>query len=212
MKFDETNRLNQSDQSNQKRSMPFDVYFGEMYLTEEQIENRIEAARELEDLMLFIFALIAAMLDSESVDKDYIAVTITDRYRAILAAYMGIDEYLDRYISEFSNTFIKTTFERIGESWYLSADRATFIAENESNNVFSHDEYEQAVREGKAKKEWVTMRDGKVRHTHKEVDGRTIPIGELFAVGDSLMGFPRDTEYAASAKEVISCRCSIKYL
>lgn len=205
MKFDELNTLKGN------RSMPYDKYFGEMELTDEQIEDRIKTAEEIGDLMIFLFALIITMLESDSLDRDYIVLTATEGYMGIIRAYMGIDKYLDDYIREFSTTFLSTTLDNINDAWYFSRDRAMFIAENESNNVFSHNEYEQAVKEGKTKKEWITMRDARVRHTHAVVDGRIIGMTEQFVVGDSLMDFPRDTAYSPSAKEVIACRCSIKY-
>lgn len=193
------------------RSEPFEQYFGDMDLTEEEKEKRIEVAKDLDDLMLFIFALIAIMRESNSIDKDYIALQINNRYVEILQRYMGVDDYLEDYIRQFSNTFIQTTFDSIDDEWYMSADRSRFIAENESNNVCSYDEYAQAIKDGKTRKEWITMRDRKVRHSHREIDGKVLKISEQFVVGDSLMNFPRDETFSPSAGQVISCRCSIKY-
>lgn len=193
------------------RSEPFEQYFGDMDLTEEEKEKRIEVAEGLDDLMLFIFALISIMRENNAVDKDYIALQINSRYMTILQGYMGIDKYLEDYIRQFSNTFIQTTFDSIDDSWYLSTDRARFIAENESNNTCSYDEYTQAVKDGKTRKEWITMRDRKVRHSHREIDGKVLKISEQFVVGDSLMNFPRDETFSPSAEQVISCRCTVKY-
>lgn len=193
------------------RSEPFDIYFGDMDLTDEEKEKRIDVAEKLDDLMLFLFALIALMRESNAIDKDYIALQINNRYMAILQGYMGIDKYLEEYINSFSNTFIKTTFDSIDDDWYLSVDRARFIAENESNNVFSYDEYTRALKDGKTKKRWITMKDRRVRHSHRELDEKTLEISEQFVVGDSLMNFPRDETFSPSAGQVISCRCSIKY-
>lgn len=193
------------------RSEPFDTYFGDMDLTDEEKEKRIKAAEDLDDLMLFIFALISVMRENNEIDKDYIALQINNRYMEILQGYMEVDEYLKSYVRQFSNTFIHTTFDSIDDSWYLSSDRSRFIAENESNNTCSYDEYTQAVKDGKTRKEWITMRDRKVRHSHKEIDGKILGISEQFVVGDSLMNFPRDETFSPSARQVISCRCSIKY-
>lgn len=204
--FDELN-----SQKSYSRSLPFERYFGEMELNEEEKEKRIEAAKDLDDLILFLFALIAIMRESNAVDKDYIALQINNRYMDILQHYMGVDEYLENYVRQFSDTFIKTTFDSIDDSWYLSADRSRFIAENESNNVFSHDEYTRALKEGKTKKRWITMKDRRVRHSHRELDEKTLEISEQFVVGDSLMNFPRDETFSPNAGQVISCRCSIKY-
>lgn len=237
--FDE---LNASEKNN--RSIPFDIYFGEMELMEEQKERRIAVAEELDELMLFLLALIATMVENDSLDKDYILTQINQRYLHIVGKYVDVDEYTENHIRQFSSTFLKTTIDNITDStylssnksvliserekcientkeiikdttnkksWYLSSDRATFIAENESNNVVSHDEYVKAIKSGRTQKQWITMRDKRVRHTHMVLDSKTIGIGETFKVGNSFMNFPRDEEFFPDPQEVISCRCSIKY-
>lgn len=194
-----------------KRSEPFEQYFGDMDLTEEEKEKRIEVAEDLDDLMMFIFALIAIMRESNAVDKDYIYLQINNRYTAILQGYMGVDKYLEDYIRQFSNTFIQTTFDSIDDSWYLSADRARFIGENESETTWNYDEYRQAIESEKTRKQWVDIMDKRERKTHREVGGTIIPIEDVFVVGNSLMRYPKDTLYGAEAKEIINCRCTIKY-
>lgn len=193
------------------RSEPFEQYFGDMDLTDEEKEKRIEVAEDLEDLMLFIFALISLMRESDSVDKDYIALQIKNRYMAILQDYMGINKYLEDYIKQFSNTFIQTTFDSIDDSWYLSADRSRFIAENESETTWNYDEYRQAIKSGKTRKQWVDIMDKRERKTHREVGGTVVPIEDIFVVGNSLMRYPKDNLYGAEAKEIINCRCQIRY-
>lgn len=193
------------------RSEPFETYFGDMDLTEEEKEKRIEVAENLDDLMLFLFALISLMRESNAIDKDYIDLQINNRYTEILQSYMGIDEYLEDYIRQFSNTFIQTTFDSIYDEWYLSADRSRFIAENESETTWNYDEYRQAIQSGKTRKQWVDIRDKKERETHREVGGTVIPIEETFVVGNSLMRYPKDGLYGAEAKEIVNCRCQISY-
>lgn len=193
------------------RSEQFEQYFGDMDLTDEEKENRIEVAKDLDDLMLFIFALIAVMRESNAVDKDYISLQINNRYMAILQGYMGIDKYLEDYIRQFSDTFIQTTFDSIDDSWYLSTDRARFIGENESETTWNYDEYRQAIESGKTRKQWVDIMDKRERKTHREVGGTVIPIEDVFVVGNSLMRYPKDNLYGAEAKEIVNCRCTIKY-
>lgn len=204
--FDE---LNAPEKYN--RSVPFDIYFGEMDITEEQKEKRIAVAEELDELMLFLFALIATMLENDSLDMNYVLIQVNQKYLHIVSKYFDVDEYTENYIRQFSSTFLQTTIDNIEDAWYLSNDRATFISENESNNVVSHDEYVKAVKSGKTKKQWITMRDKRVRHTHREVDGKIKDISEPFVVGDSLMNFARDTSLYASPQEIVACRCSTKY-
>lgn len=193
------------------RSEPFETYFGDMDLTDEEKEKRIEVAEALDDLMLFLFALIALMIESNAIDKDYISLQINNRYMEILQRYMGVDDYLEDYIRQFSNTFIQTTFDSLGDSWYLSSDRARFIAENESESAWEYNEYKQAKNNGKTSKQWVDIGDKKERETHREVGGTVIPIDDVFAVGNSLMRFPKDVYYGAEAKEIVNCRCHARY-
>lgn len=194
------------------RSIPFDIYFGEMELTEEQKEKRIAVAEELDELMLFLFALIAAMLESDSLDKNYVLIQVNQRYLHIVGKYVDVDEYVEDYIKRFSDTFVMTTLESIDDLWYLSADRAAFIAENESETTWNYEEYKQAIKSGKTKKQWDDVRDNKERNTHREVGGKVIPIEDTFVVGNSLMRYPKDDSLGADAKEIIGCRCAIKYL
>lgn len=202
--FEELNVLN-------NRSIPFETYFGEMEITEEQKEKRIAFAEDLKELMLFLFALILTMVEYDSLDKDYILIQLNRKYLYIAGKYIDVDEYAEKYVRQFSSTFLQTTLDNIEEEWYLSPDRAAFIGENESNNVVSHDEYVKAVKSGKKQKQWITMRDKRVRHTHMVLEGKSIGIGETFKVGNSFMNFPRDEEFFPDPQEVISCRCSIKY-
>lgn len=194
------------------RSVPFDIYFGEMDITEEQKEKRIAVAEELDELMLFLFALIAAMLETDSLDRDYILIQVNQRYLQIAGKYVDVDEYVEDYIKRFSGTFIQTTFDSIDDIWYLSADRASFIAENESETTWNYEEYKQAIKSGKTKKKWDDVRDSKERKTHREVGGTIIPIEDTFVVGNSLMRYPKDDSLGADAKEIINCRCTIKYI
>lgn len=193
------------------RSIPFTTYFGEMELTEEQKEKRIAVAEELYELMLFLLALIATMVENDSLDKNYILIQVNQRYLHIVGKYVDVDEYMEDYIKRFSDTFVKTTFDSIDNPWYLSSDRARFISENESETTWNYEEYKRAIKSGKTKKQWDDIRDNKERKTHREVGGRIIPIEDTFVVGNSLMRYPKDDSLGADAKEIINCRCTIKY-
>ena len=57
-------------------------------------------------------------------------------------------------------------------------------------------------------KTWMSRRDARVRHTHRQANGQTVRTNETFTVGDSELAFPGDPN--GEAKEVINCRCSIK--
>jgi uncharacterized protein with gpF-like domain len=60
-------------------------------------------------------------------------------------------------------------------------------------------------------KTWETVGDGKVRETHVEADGQTVPISDVFRVGGYSMMFPGDSNLGAPASEIANCRCSAQY-
>lgn len=204
--FDELNTIHKSV------SIPYEKYFGEMDLTKEQKSERISLARKLEDVMLFLFALIAVMQEYERRDMEYAANRAKERILSALNEYMFPDIYLEEYVGDLVKNIIDTTVKNQGNEWFLSNDRAVLIAENESNTGFNYEEYRQAVLDGKTKKQWKTEGDSKVRKSHQKVNRVTIGIDELFSVGNSLMRYPKDISVGAGMEEVANCRCTIKYL
>jgi len=211
--MDEFDEINKLGEPYKKRAIPYDEYFGEMELTEEQKEERISFSEETEDFIKFILALILAMTDYNAIDEDYLTETLTTSYLGVIGAYTGIDEYLETYAAEFSKDFIGTTLENIEDVWYLSDDRAMFDAENEANTILNYKEYVMAIASGYTQKEWRTFRDSRVRKTHRKLDGKTIGIKSLFEVGKTFMRFPKDTKMAQThPEELIGCRCTIHYI
>lgn len=62
------------------------------------------------------------------------------------------------------------------------------------------------------KKSWLTLRDKKVRDTHRAAEGQTRAVNEAFNVGNSRMMYPGDTSLGAPIREIAHCRCSAQYL
>jgi len=60
-------------------------------------------------------------------------------------------------------------------------------------------------------KEWETVIDGLERETHYDANGQTVNHTDAFLVGDSALLYAGDTSLGAELKEVVNCRCSIKY-
>lgn len=211
MAIDELNTI-PKQKSVSSRALPYEQYFGEMELTEEQKEERVQLAEDFEDMMLFLFALLAVVSEFSYENIQFVVNQVESRYLSVLGEYMALDDYLNGYAKQFAENTVRTTTEHSGDAWYTSSDRAMYVAENESNTSFNYSEYRQAIEQGKTQKQWITMRDKRVRHTHAEVDGETVGIEEVFLVGTSMMMFPKDDSLGASAKEIINCRCSVKYI
>lgn len=205
--FDELSDLSEESM----RSIPYDEYFDEMDLTEEEKEKRKQFSREFEDVMLFIFTLFSVMRQYGNINKQYIIGQLQSRYSEIVLKYMEIDKYLADYIADFVIETVDATIKHIDDPFYLSDDRSILISENEANGIFNYGEFSEAIKAGKTRKQWVDVRDRRERETHREVGGTVIPIGDTFVVGNSLMLFPKDTSLGAQMKEIANCRCTIKY-
>lgn len=204
--FDELNSLVQN-----KRSMDFDIYFGEMELSDEEKQNRIELAKRLEDAFLFVLALLFTMQQQNSINWEMARKEYENRYLNALVGYVTVTQYIQDYVRSMSYDIIDSTRNHQNDIYYYSPDRSKYMAENESNFARSYQVNEDAIASGFKRKRWITMRDKKVRETHKEVDGQIKAIGDLFYVGGSLMGYPRDGSLGASSSEIVGCRCSIQY-
>lgn len=204
--FDEINTLSEDE------ILDIDTYFDEMELTESEKEERKKFAYEVEDMMLFIFALFLTMKEFGYMNKSYIISQLQSRYSEIVLRYMDIDKYIEDYIREFSQETVDTTLKHIDDEFYLSEDRGLLISVNEANTTLNYKDYESAIKVGKTRKRWLTEKDRKVRKTHKVLDDKTIPIEDVFIVGDTLMRFPHDTLYGIDYKELSNCRCVVRYL
>lgn len=186
----------------------YEEYFGEMELTDEEKEKRIELAKKFE--VLFLFFLLSY---SKQQKIDYESM-IYEKYIVIALEFLKQDEvpaYVDDYARRLADDVVRTTKEHDGEEFYTSTERGMLISANEANALGNYNQQAQAIKTGMIYKTWITEKDNKVRHTHKEVDNVKIGIFESFQVGDSLMMFPKDASLGASMKEIAGCRCVTKY-
>lgn len=222
------------------RSMNFEKYFGEMGLTEEQKEERISLAEDLERDMLYFFYLMIAQYQYET-ELD-VNEEMNARFRETIGNHMEISDRLDGHISEVVDDIERVTAEHLAvlvvltdevnrdiasqaeeqsgeaedrekklesEEYWLSDDRARYIAEEEANTAYNDSDFEEAIAEGYTMKTWNTMADRYVRKTHRPMEGKTIPIDDYFLVGNSLMLYPRDPD--GDLEETVNCRCWLTY-
>lgn len=195
------------DELNNIRSMPFEKYFGEMPLTDEQKEKRISISEEFYEMMIYFFELYDLSDNDTEIEN-----ALQARFLAIVSGYKALTEYDREYAKEFASEIVKATKDHADDKYFLSYDRARLVAENEANTLFNRTEYDSAKSEGKTKKQWIDMKDNLVRPTHKVVGGTVIGIDELFSVGATQMRYPKDYELASDTpEELINCRCCIRY-
>ena len=191
--------------------MPFEQYFGEMNLTEDDKAERIKMAQELENNFIVTMTLLFTMTQAGKIDYEIVRQQIEDSYLETLRKYASVARHLETYVKSFSYDVIDSTKKHKNEPYYYSLDRARFMAENEVNTAINHARYIEAVNAGKTMKRWESIIDEVTRKDHIEVNGKYIPIGQAFHVGDSWMLFPKDMSMNPNPNQVINCRCSIMY-
>lgn len=203
---------------NNRRSEPYKEYFSKMSISDKEKQERIAFSEQMEEVVLYILALIETTIESGETNREYIQTQFYDKYLDVIASYMFIDTYIKQYALSVTKQIIDATFERfsaedksITDDYYLSNDRAMFISECEANSMLNYRQYSKAVKAGKTKKKWIDVGDKRERKTHLEVGGTILPIDEPFSVGDSLLQFPKDVSLGPSADEIVNCRCSIQY-
>lgn len=211
-RFDELNRPS--------RSIPYEKYFGDMYLSEAQKRRRIKLAFELEDLFVIFFEMIrngyrmnqlneyaikqelttnlyTLLADDYFMDEteleDYIIKTVRNKYNSTIRNIEAYTEDYDFDDEEKVEEEGKTEPESNKKNYWLSEDRAILIAENEANTICNNSEYNEAVKAGKEQKRWrIFDVDGRTRRTHLDMAGKTIPISQYFQVGEALLLYPKD--------------------
>lgn len=213
-----------------RRSLPYREYFGDMELTPKQKEDRERLAVILEDYIMMFFDMINTSLAMNILNETRIKQElIYNLYDALADAnYFANDIELNRYITKTVNDAYTSTVDNLeshpmdydytGNSpYWVSEDRAMFIAENEANTLFNSKEYIEASAQGYTHKIWVAYPDDRVRPTHVQTNGSKIPIGAYFTVGNARMLYPKDLTSELSTagdypEEYINCRCQVVYI
>lgn len=207
-RIDELNILDSSEVFDREEFI--NHYFDTMQISEKQKKERIEAAEEIFDAILLFF--IWCENAPERVQEEDTLRSFENMYKEVIFQYGEPDEYFSTYVPIFISNLISVTLAHQGEEYFTSVERAANVAANESNSVINHVELQQAIEDGYTKKQWHTELDDKVRPTHQEMEGMTIPIDEPFVVGMSLMMMPHDISMGADPQEIVNCRCSLSYL
>ena len=209
-----------------RRSIPYEEYFGDMELAPKQKKKRIELALILEDYIMLFFDLI----QTETIDEAKIKQELTYSLYDTLADkdYFLNDSELDKYITNTVNTTYQNTVDNLANypdqidytesgPYWVSDDRAMFIAENEAETLCNSFDYVEAKKGNKTQKIWRAFVDKRTRDTHLDVNGAKIPIDDYFYVGRAKMLYPKDvtSEFSTGAEcpeEVIGCRCQVIYV
>lgn len=210
--FDRLNAIETKTES-KRRSMPYEKFFGEMDLTDEQIRERIAGAERFEEMMLAYFALVEFSGGINESNRDAITDYLVGRYRTEVLSMMFMDYQMEDHAVRFGSEITRSTEEHSSEDdpYWLSEDRAMFVAENESNELFEHEDYIRALQQGRTHKGWKTILDGRERNTHHLANGQRVPLLKPFKVGGYEMQYPRDDSLGAPPNEIVNCRCTMNY-
>lgn len=211
--IDELNNLIPYDNKISDIDKWLDEFYEVMPISDDRKERRKSIAKQLREAMLFLFALMYTMAENNSWNYDIALSAFREEFRNVIVNYVKIDLFMENYIQEFTQKYLDVTIEHLSKddaSFFVSDDRATIGGANESNSIIGYEELEEAIEDGSTMKRWRTQRDNRVRHTHREMEGKTIPIDDYFIVGGSALLYPGDPE--GEEKEIAGCRCALEYL
>lgn len=205
-KFDEVNSRYTSHEE-------YVEYFSAMELTDREIERRVETAEDFEKEFLLILALALLLHQEGRFDMNRIRQRFYDAYMEVGGRRIPDTQYLKDRAAFFAEKVSETTREHIDSDYYTSDDRAVSMSETESNVVNGYADFLEAEENGYTRKQWRTMRDKRVRDSHRAMEGKTVGLWEPFNVNGYFMMFPCDTETDSPPPEEISnCRCAVRYL
>ncbi|TJZ55605.1 phage portal protein [Streptomyces piniterrae] len=89
----------------------------------------------------------------------------------------------------------------------LSDFRATMIARTETVGGYNAASHMAALDAGAVRKTWLATNDQRTRETHREENGRSVPLNKRFTLTKSR--WPADP--TAPASQSIQCRCTLTY-
>jgi len=148
----------------------------------------------------------------ETLDEKYFTMELRDKRfdgtvaKAIAAGKPLPRDTIDKLISRYRDNALR---------W-----RGENIARTEAMQALNHSEYEAtkqavdmgAVKNENVKREWDDAGDGRVRPSHRALNGQRVGLDEPFVspVSKARMLHPGDTSLGAPVSEVAMCRCRVR--
>lgn len=230
--------VNDIDELNILRLINGDTYqrykkfFSEMDISDDRVENRIVLATAFDTRMLTLLSLALVLWESGQYDRAIMRVRFRAAYLGAVEEAGRLDEFAEERAIVFADEVEKTTYDGLREETLVgtipgggitpktiggdstpvtSIERVEKISETETAIIENRHEMVGAIEAGKTRKTWVTKRDKRVRKTHKEVDGKTLPIDQPFILSGTEMQYPGDTTNDPPAEEIVGCRCALHF-
>ena len=211
-------------------------YFDEMQLLQDDKLNRSKTAKKFIDALVAFFAtqyrdLLSGFFLYEKSSAEY-ENELMDLFYAMISEYqyeIDVREKAYRFAKYIQEATERAVANANGNDKYkisrmtggmmneedvpksvkrmFSEVRATEIALNETNWIYNWINHQNLVDKKQTTHTWVSMRDERVRVSHWEADGQTVPINEPFIINGYKMMFPLDDSMGAPIDEIINCRC-----
>ena len=201
--FDELNKM-----VGVKRSLPFEEYFRPMKISEKQKKERMRLARLLEEEFLYMMSYMFYAYPTINMDM---ANELRERYIRQLELLGIATTAAKAQAAKFAIEAVESTQRHKEDPYFYSEDRARLCAEDQSCFVGDINDYADALDGGKGFKTWQTVGDNRVRFSHEEVEGLTLPIEEPFELAGGLLQYPHDSSWGCDPSEISGCRCTLSY-
>lgn len=109
-------------------------------------------------------------------------------------------------------TMLKMNYERLRTD-SIASSQASIVANTVKDYTYRQSITRASLSDSNIEREWVSMRDDDVRHTHQGLDGqKKSGFDEPFvSASGALMRFPGDTSLGAGLDEILGCRCRARY-
>ena len=193
-------------------------FFDEMNVLKSEKERRIKTANLIDDAMRDFFASqiidVEEGIYPERSKKGYYTDLLIDLYFTFLPEKERYSDEFEGKAGEFAQNIQNTTDKAVignnnteaQKKTVFSDNRARLISLNESLQIWNTIRHKE-LKGKQTTHTWQSMEDDRVRPTHVEADGQTVPIEEPFKVGKYLLMYPGDSSLGAGEEEIILCRC-----
>ena len=196
------------------------IYFGEMEIPADEKKRRIAFAKTFERILRKYYDTIQDLLkfssgaNAAAVPLSAAAAALAAEYRALIESYYPeVADEAAGWVNAHSRQFaVQVTQTRISSENPATIGDILTAIRTEINSVGNLALLLAASNEGKRRKRWKTFGDSKVRPSHRNAGGQTVPIDQPFIIGGYRMMFPGDSSLGAPASEIVNCRCSVEYI
>ena len=108
-------------------------------------------------------------------------------------------------IEEIAERMVKSPLRMCKKNAVTNARTMTTSAQNGGRIESYHRAEEMGIH---LQKQWMATLDDRTRHEHRQLDGQTVDVDDVFSVDGYEIAFPADPE--AEPEMVYNCRCTMR--